>query len=173
VGRAAVGRVDGGAGIITTLGEGTADGEDDAEGHSGGKDGGHRGDSGLDGVRFVGGLDNEPKEHIDHVDDPDGAVEVEAVAEHEFPRGERLDLEGLDGPVECEGKGEGVEECGRSPVDADPVCLGASDAALALAERHNAVERATSGHDGDLVMVKLGQSNDRLMPGTERRMLER
>ena len=101
-------------------------------------------------------MNDKPKEHVDHVDDPDGAVEVKAVAEHEFPWGERLDLERLDRAVEGEGKGEGVEKGGRSPVDADPVCLGTSDAALTLEERHDAVEGGTGGHDGDLGKMKLG-----------------
>lgn len=37
----AVGGRDGRAGVGTTLGEGATDGEDDAERHRGGKDGGH------------------------------------------------------------------------------------------------------------------------------------
>ena len=149
--RAAVGRVDGRAGVVATLSEGPANREDDAEGHCGREDGGHRGDCGLDGVLVIGGFDNEPEEHVDGVDDPNGTVEVEAVAEHELPRGERLDLKRLDRAVESEAKGEGVEEGGRSPVDADPVCLGTSDTALALKERHNLVESAAGGHHSDLV----------------------
>ena len=90
---AAAGRVDGRASVVATLGEGPANGEDDAEGHCGGEDGGHRSDSGLDGVFFVGGLDDEPEEHVDHVDDPDGTIKVKAVSEHELPRREGFDLE--------------------------------------------------------------------------------
>ena len=93
VGRAAVGRVDGRAGVDASLGEGSADGENDAKGHGGGEDGGHRGDGGLDGVLVVSGLDDEPEEHVDHVNKPDCTIEVEAIAKHELPRREGLDLE--------------------------------------------------------------------------------
>lgn len=52
--------------------EGAADREDDTEGHRGGKDRGHGCDDGLNGVSGICRFDDEPEEHVDHIDSPDG-----------------------------------------------------------------------------------------------------
>ena len=52
--------------------EGAADGEDDAEGHGGGQDGGHGGDDSAYGIVDAGGADDEPEEHVGEVDEADG-----------------------------------------------------------------------------------------------------
>lgn len=127
--RSAGGRGEGKGASVVEFG---ADREDDAEGHGGGEDGGHGCDDGLDGVVDAGGGHDEPEDHVDHVDDPDGAVEVEAVAEHELPGGQGARLEGVDGAVQGEGEGDGVQEGGGDPVDSDPSVLGTCDAALAF-----------------------------------------
>jgi len=45
-------------------------------------------------------LNDEPEQNINHVHDPNGRIEVEAVTEHELPWGERLALQGLNGTIE-------------------------------------------------------------------------
>ena len=103
-----------------------------AEGHGRREHGSHAGHDRLDGVLRPGGLHDEPEEHVHHVDEPDGGVEVEPVAEHELPVGDGLDFERAEGAGEREGKGSGVGESGGEPVDADPVVLGLSDASLSF-----------------------------------------
>jgi len=82
--------------------EWAADGEDDTEGHGGGEDGCHGGDDGLDGIGVIGWLGDEPEEHVDHVHEPDCAVEVKTITEHELPVGDLFDSKGLEGPHGCE-----------------------------------------------------------------------
>ena len=60
------------------------------------------GHNGLNGILWTGRLHDEPEEHVDHVDDPDRGVEVEAVAEHELPVREPLQTERLEGTVHRE-----------------------------------------------------------------------
>jgi len=141
----------GGAGKGAARDEGAADGEDDAHGHGDGEDGGHGGDDGFDGVFGAGGGDDEPEEHVDHVDDPDGAVEVQAVSEHELPVADGAFCFGFEGAGEGEGEGGGEEERGADPVDSDPVVAGAGDAALrGVSDGDNMVESTGDGHHADL-----------------------
>ena len=60
------------------------------------------GDDGANRVLGASGLDDEPEQHVDHVDDPDGAVEVESITEHKLPIRELLDLERAQGAVHCQ-----------------------------------------------------------------------
>ena len=84
--RAGIARVGSGcSGERTTMYEGPTDAQDDAQGHAGSEDGGHGSDDGLNRVRYPCRFHDEPEEHVDHVDNPDGTVKVESVAEHEFP----------------------------------------------------------------------------------------
>ena len=59
------------------------------------------------------GWHDEPEEHVDHVDDPDGTVQVETITEHEFPVRDRLDLERHEGAPEGERERRGVKQGGR------------------------------------------------------------
>ena len=55
-----------------TVFEGAADGEDDAERHGGGENGGHGCDDGTDGVVDACGANDEPEEGVGEVDEQDG-----------------------------------------------------------------------------------------------------
>lgn len=120
-----------------TVLERAADGEDDAQGHGGREYSGHAGDDRANGVDLARRLDDEPEEHVDHVHEPDGGVEIEAVAEHELPVRDLLNLERLQRALDGENEGGGVEEGRGEPVDADPVVLGRGDAALTFLEWSN------------------------------------
>lgn len=58
------------------------------------------------------------------------AIEVKTITKHKLPFCDGLDGEGLEGADESEDEGGGVSECRGQPVDPDPVCLWARDAAL-------------------------------------------
>lgn len=75
------------------MSEGSPHAQDDTESHTGSEDCGHAGDDGLDRVGIACGGHDEPEEHVDHVDDPDGAVQVQTVTKHQFPWAERLGSE--------------------------------------------------------------------------------
>lgn len=62
-------------------------------------------------------------------------VEVKAITEHQLPVGDGLERERLQGAVDGENHGGGVQQGGGQPVDADPVVLGAGDASLSILER--------------------------------------
>jgi len=118
--------------------EGAADGEDDTEGHGCGKDSGHGGDDCLNGIRLVGGLSDEPEEHVDHVNDEDRSVEVKAITKHELPIAKLLNTEGLETPRESEYEGTREEDRGDEPVDSDElpiVVLRSCDTTLPRVER--------------------------------------
>lgn len=83
----------------TALDERSTDREDDTERHGRGQNSGHRGDDGLDCVCVIGRLSDEPEKHVDHVHDPDRAVKVKAITEHELPERKWLGLERLEGTV--------------------------------------------------------------------------
>jgi hypothetical protein len=155
------GRVGGGGAMEgSTIGEAAADGENNAHGHGGGQDSGHGGDDGLDGVCSIGRSGDEPEEHVRHVDDPDRTVEVEAVAEHEFPGGNLLDILRLPGPSQGEQKGGCIEGSGKYPISTDPLTiveLGPCNAALTRERRrgrelewHWSVEATGDGHRDNL-----------------------
>jgi len=74
----------------TAVGQPAADGKDDAHGHGGSKNGCHGSDDGLDGIALVSRCNDEPKEHVGEVHDPDGTIKIEAIAQHQFPWGEML-----------------------------------------------------------------------------------
>jgi hypothetical protein len=78
-----------------------ADTQDDAEGHTGREHSRHGGDNSLDCVVWTRGCYYKPEEHVDHVNDPNGSVEVETITKHEFP-----ECNGSDG-AGFEGAGEG------------------------------------------------------------------
>jgi hypothetical protein len=50
-------------------------------------------DGGLDAIVLTSRLDDEPEEDVDHVDDPDGSIEVKSIPQHELPVADRLGLE--------------------------------------------------------------------------------
>jgi len=114
-----------------TVFEGAADGEDDAERHGGGENGGHGCDDGTDGVVDACGANDEPEEGVGEVDEQDGAVEVQAVTEHELPWTQRAGFEGVDGAHESQTERDGIEKSGCDPVYADPGMLGTCDTSLA------------------------------------------
>lgn len=144
----------------TSVGETTADGENDTHRHGSGEDCRHGSDDGLDGISLVGRGGDEPEEHVGHVDDPDGSVKVEAIAEHEFPWGDLLDGKGLLRASEGQEEGGAVEDGGEEPVGAHTLAgveLGSCDTALPRVrgrageyERHWAVEPAGDGHSDNL-----------------------
>lgn len=74
--------------------EAPAHGENDAQGHGRGEHGGHAGHDRADGVGGVVRLDEEPEEDVGEVREDDGAVEVEAITEHQLPEGERAHGQG-------------------------------------------------------------------------------
>jgi len=74
----------------TAVGQPAADGENDAHGHGGCEDSCHGSDDGLDGIGLVSWGDDEPKEHIGEVHDPDGTIKIETIAQHQFPWGKML-----------------------------------------------------------------------------------
>ena len=127
-------RVRGGAGdgVRATVLERAAHGEDDAERHRRGEDGSHARHNRAHRVDLAGRGDDKPEDHVNHVDEPDGGIEVQAVTEHEFPVRNRLHLQGLERAGESEGERGGIEDGRRDPIDADPGVLGLGNAALAL-----------------------------------------
>jgi len=137
-----------GEGEGAALGEAAAYREDDAEGHGGGEYGGHAGHDGLDGVVDPGGGHDKPEDHVREVDEQNGTVEVEAVAEHQLPRAKRLSLERVDGTHQSKTKRYGIEQRRSDPIDTDPIVFGTCDTALAVEERYRSVEAAGygSGH---------------------------
>jgi len=80
----------------TTGNERTADGENDAHSHGSGENGSHACNNSPDGVITASRLNNEPEQDVSDVDNPDGAIEVEAIAEHQLPKAHGLDFERLD-----------------------------------------------------------------------------
>jgi len=80
----------------SAISKGSADGENDAEGHCGGEDGSHGCDDSFDGICVIGGCGDEPEEHVNHVDDPDCSVEVQSITEHKLPVRNLLIVEGLE-----------------------------------------------------------------------------
>lgn len=54
------------------------------------------GNDGFDGVADASGFHDEPEKHVDHVNEPNGRVEVQAIAKHQFPCTKRFGLEGLE-----------------------------------------------------------------------------
>jgi len=104
------------------------------------KDRRHTRHDGLDAILFVCRFGYEEEDDVDEVDEGDGAVEVEAVAEHEFPGAEGLGLEALEAAGEGEGEGEEEVDGGCDPVDADPGVLRAGDTALTDFERHRCIK---------------------------------
>jgi len=156
------GRLSGGGCTVegASIGETTADGKDDAHRHGRGEDCSHGCNDCLDGIRCVIRSGDEPEEHIGHVDDPDSPVEVEAIAEHEFPWGDLLDGEGCVRAGEREEEGGAVEDGGEEPVGAHSLAgveFGSCDTALSRVrgrggelERHWAVEPTGDGHSDNL-----------------------
>jgi len=134
----------------TTVDEGAADREDDAEGHCGREDGSHASNDSSDGILWSSGSDDEPEEHVSHVDKPDGAVEVKAVTEHELPVSHGLDIERAEGATESESEGCGVENGGGKPVEADPDMFGLGNATLTFFQGGDLVETTHDGGDDDL-----------------------
>jgi hypothetical protein len=126
-------------------------------------------DGSLDAVIWTGRLDDEPETDVDHVDDPNGTVEVESITEHEFPWGERLRLDGLhgpicgvsmgyteiadDGPVQSETQCSGVKEGWSYPIDTNPVGGRTGDTALTIEERDDAEESRADSHESDLEII--------------------
>jgi len=109
-----------------------------------------RRDSSLDAVIWARRLEDEPETDVDHVDDPNGTVEVESITEHELPGGDRLRLEGLYGPVQSETQGGGVKDGRSYPIDANPVGGRTCDTALTIEERDDAEESRADSHESDL-----------------------
>ena len=128
------------------------DTKNDAHAHRCGEDARHAGDDCLDGVGVVGGGHDKVEENVDKVDEEDSAVEVEVVAKHEPPGGERLGFEGFEGALEGEGKGGRVKDGGGEPVDTDPalVVQRPGNATLTIEEMDGAVETTTNGGDDAL-----------------------
>ena len=76
------------------------------------------GDDGLDRVFDASGLDDEPEQHVSHVDQPDSlqdrgnvmiklgwcpekrtnSIKIEPIPKHQLPRAERFRLHGIDRP---------------------------------------------------------------------------
>jgi hypothetical protein len=125
-----------------------------------------RRDSSLDAVIWARRLEDEPETDVDHVDDPNGTVEVESITEHEVPQGERLHLEGLHGPIRGERGGSPIDDGnapvqsetqsggvknGRSyPIDTNEVGGRTCDTALTIEERDDAEESRADSHESDL-----------------------
>jgi hypothetical protein len=150
-GSSGAGRVRGGGdGEGASVVEGAANREDDAEGHGGGENGGHAGNDGLDGIVDACWVHDEPEEHVNHVDEPDSAIEVEAIAEHEFPISDGLDLERLERTCNRKDEGGRIEESSRQPIEANPVVFGACNATLSYLKRCGAVEATANGSNDDL-----------------------
>jgi len=134
----------------TAVDERTANGENDAHCHGCGKHGGHACDNGPDGIINASWGDNEPEQDVGHVDYPDGAVEVEAIAEHQLPETHWLVFEGLDRVKEGETKRNGVEQGGGDPIDSYPGMLRPSNASLARFQRDREIEGTADGGDDEL-----------------------
>ena len=96
------------------------------------------------------GGDNEPEQDVDHIHDPNGGIEVQAITEHELPWREGLVLEGLDRTMESEDQAGSIEDRGRGPVDSHPICDRPGDAPLSWEQGDHAIECRCDGHDCDL-----------------------
>lgn len=86
----------------TARNEGATDSKDDTHRHGRGENSCHARDDGADGIVRARRGDDKPEEHVDHIHDPNRAVEVETIAEHELPVGELLHLERSQGALNCQ-----------------------------------------------------------------------
>lgn len=84
----------------TTIDKTPSNGENDSHSHSHSQNSGHGSDNSANRVLRSVWFNNEPEKHVNHVDDPDGAVQVETITKHQFPQTERFLSAGLEGADE-------------------------------------------------------------------------
>jgi len=132
------------------LSEATTDREDDTEGHGRGEHSSHAGHDGFDSILRPGGCNDKPEDHVRQIDEENGPIQIETIAEHQLPRAEGLGLKRIDRAHQGKTERNGIKQCRSYPVDTDPVVFRTCDTALALKEWYRPVEAARYGSDNYL-----------------------